>query len=65
MRFHFCGGTLLTPIRPGDMFQKLDAPKNLKNFVFAFDYPGRRSDCNGKFGTVDSAGVEAWLINWR
>ena len=46
------GGTPADADRARDMFQKLDAPKNLRNFVLAFDYLGRRSDCNGKFGTV-------------
>ncbi|HNP79126.1 MAG: dienelactone hydrolase family protein [Cyclobacteriaceae bacterium] len=46
------GGTPADADQARDMFQKLDAPKNLKNFVLAFDYLGRRSDCNGKFGTV-------------
>lgn len=46
------GGTPADADQARDMFQKLDAPKNLRNFVLAFDYLGRRSDCNGKFGTV-------------
>lgn len=46
------GGTPADADQARDMFQKLDAPKNLRNFVLAFDYLGRRPDCNGKFGTV-------------
>jgi carboxymethylenebutenolidase len=46
------GGTPADADQARDMFQKLEAPKNLKNFVLAFDYLSHRGDCNGKFGTV-------------
>ena len=46
------GGTPTDADQARDMFQKLDASKNLNNFVKAFDYLKSRKDCNGKFGTV-------------
>ena len=46
------GGTPTDADQARDMFQKLDAPKNLNNFLKAFDYLKSRKDCNGKFGTV-------------
>lgn len=46
------GGTPADADQARDMFQKLDAPKNLNNFIKAFDYLRTRKDCNGKFGTV-------------
>ena len=46
------GGTPTDADQARDMFQKLDASKNLNNFVKAFDYLRSRKDCNGKFGTV-------------
>lgn len=46
------GGTPADADQARDMFQKLDAAKNLNNFIKAFDYLKGRSDCNGKFGTV-------------
>lgn len=46
------GGTPADADQARDMFQKLDASKNLNNFVKAFDYLKSRKDCNGKFGTV-------------
>ena len=46
------GGTPADADKARDMFQKLDAVKNLNNFLKAFDYLGNRKDCNGKFGTV-------------
>ncbi len=46
------GGTPADADQARDMFQKLDATKNLNNFIKAFDYLKGRPDCNGKFGTV-------------
>ena len=46
------GGTPADADQARDMFQKLDASKNLNNFVKAFDYLKSRKDCNGKFGAV-------------
>ena len=46
------GGTPVDADKARDMFQKLDAPKNLNNFLKAFEYLKSRKDCNGKTGTV-------------
>lgn len=46
------GGTPADADKARDMFQKLDAPRNLNNFTKAFEYLKGRKDCNGKFGTV-------------
>jgi len=46
------GGTPVDADQARDLFQKLDAVKNLNNFIKAFDYLTGRSDCNGKFGAV-------------
>lgn len=46
------GGTPLDADQARDLFQKLDAPKNLNNFIKVFEYLKGRKDCNGKFGTV-------------
>ena len=46
------GGTPSDADQARDMFQKLDATKNLNNFIKAFDYLKTRKDCNGKFGVV-------------
>lgn len=46
------GGTPADADQARNMFQKLEAPKNLNNFIKAFDYLKARKDCNGKFGTV-------------
>ena len=46
------GGTPPDADQARDMFQKLDAPKNLNNFIKAFHYLKSRKDCNGKFGAV-------------
>lgn len=46
------GGTPADADQARDMFQKLDAVKNLNNFIKGFDYLKGRPDCNGKFGTV-------------
>ena len=46
------GGTPADADKARDMFQKLDAAKNLNNFIKAFDYLKARKDCKKKFGTV-------------
>jgi carboxymethylenebutenolidase len=46
------GGTPADADQARDMFQKIDATKNLNNFINAFTYLKSRKDCNGKFGTV-------------
>ncbi len=46
------GGTPVDADKAREMFQKLDATKNLNNFLKALDYLRSRKDCNGKFGTV-------------
>ncbi len=46
------GGTPVDADKAREMFQKLDAPKNLNNFLKAFDYLKGRKDCIAKFGTV-------------
>lgn len=46
------GGTPADADQARDMFQKLDAVKNLNNFIKAFEYLKARKDCNVKFGTV-------------
>jgi carboxymethylenebutenolidase len=46
------GGTPADADKARDMFQKLEAPKNLNNFLKAFEYVKSRKDCNGKTGTV-------------
>lgn len=46
------GGTPADADQARDLFQKLDAVKNLNNFIKAFDFLKSRKDCNGKFGTV-------------
>lgn len=46
------GGTPTDPDQARDMFQKLDATKNLNNFIKAFDLLKSRKECNGKFGVV-------------
>ncbi len=46
------GGTPADADQARDMFQKLDASKNLNNFIKSFAYLKSRKDCNGKFGTV-------------
>ncbi len=46
------GGTPADADQARDMFQKLDAAKNLNNFIKAFDYLRSRKDCNGKMGVV-------------
>lgn len=46
------GGTPADADQARDLFQKLDAVKNLNNFIKAFDFLKARKDCNRKFGTV-------------
>lgn len=46
------GGTPTDADKAREMFQKIDAPKNLNNFVKALDYLSSRKDCSGKIGTV-------------
>ena len=46
------GGTPTNEDEARGMFGKLDAQKNLNNFIKAFDYLKTRSDTNGKFGCV-------------
>lgn len=46
------GGTPADADEARNLFPKLDAVKNLDNFMKAFDYLKMRKDCNGKFGTV-------------
>lgn len=46
------GGTPSDADQARDLFGKLDAQKNLSNFIKAFDYLRQRKDCTGKFGCV-------------
>lgn len=46
------GGTPADENEARNLFPKLDASKNLNNFIKAFDYLKTRKDCNGKFGAV-------------
>lgn len=46
------GGTPANEDQAREMFPKLDAAKNLNNFIKAFDYLKSRKDCNGKFGAI-------------
>ena len=46
------GGTPANEDQARDLFQKLDAPKNLNNFIKGFDYLKRREDCSGKLGCI-------------
>jgi carboxymethylenebutenolidase len=46
------GGTPTNEDEARGMFGKLDAKKNLNNFIKAFDYLKTRSETNGKFGCV-------------
>lgn len=46
------GGTPADADQAREMFQKLDAAANLKNFVAAFDFLGKRKDSNKKFGCI-------------
>lgn len=46
------GGTPANEDEARDLFGKLDAAKNLNNFLNGFDYIAKRSECNGKTGCV-------------
>ena len=46
------GGTPTDADKAREMFAKLDAVKNIKNFSKAFDYLKTRKDCNGKFACM-------------
>lgn len=46
------GGTPADADKAREMFTKLDAAKNIKNFTNAFHYLKTRRDCNGKFGCM-------------
>ncbi len=46
------GGTPTDADKAREMFTKLDAVKNIKNFSKAFDYLKTRKDCNGKFACM-------------
>jgi carboxymethylenebutenolidase len=46
------GGAPADQDKARELFQKLDAGKNLQNFVKAFDYLKTMNDCNGKFACV-------------
>ena len=46
------GGAPADADKARELFQKLDATKNLGNFAKAFDYLKSRKDCNGKLGAI-------------
>lgn len=46
------GGAPADADQARELFQKLDASKNLQNFAKAFDYLKNNNDCNGKFACV-------------
>lgn len=46
------GGTPVDADQARDLFQKLDAAKNLNNFIKAFDYLKTRKECTEKFGAI-------------
>lgn len=46
------GGTPADGDKAREMFAKIDAPKNLQNFIKGFDYIKTRKDCNKKFGCI-------------
>ena len=46
------GGTPADEDKARDLIGKLDAVKNLSNFVKGFDYFKSRNDCNGKWGCI-------------
>lgn len=46
------GGAPADADKARELFQQLDASKNLQNFVRAFDYLRTLSDCNGKLGCI-------------
>lgn len=46
------GGAPADADQARDLFTKLDAAKNLQNFILGFDYLKSRKECNEKFGCV-------------
>lgn len=46
------GGTPADEDKARDLIGKLDAPKNLSNFMKGFDYFKTRKDCNEKWGCI-------------
>lgn len=46
------GGTPADPDKAREMFQKIDAARNLNNFLQAIAYLKGRKDCSGNIGTV-------------
>lgn len=46
------GGAPADADKARELFQQLDATKNLQNFAKAFDYLKTIQDCNGKFGCI-------------
>lgn len=46
------GGTPADPDQAREMISKLDAQKNLNNFINAVAYLKSRNDCNGKIGCI-------------
>ena len=46
------GGTPVDADQARDLFQRLDAAKNLNNFIKAFDYLKTRKECTEKFGAI-------------
>jgi carboxymethylenebutenolidase len=46
------GGTPESQDQAREMFGKLNADENLKNFIKGFEYAKTRKDCNGSFGCV-------------
>jgi len=46
------GGTPANEDQARELFGKLDAPKNLKNFITGFEYLKTRKDSNEKFGCI-------------
>jgi len=51
------GGTPANEDEARGLFAKLDAPKNINNFLKGFDYLRSRPDCNGKTACVGFVGV--------
>ncbi len=46
------GGTPTDADKARDLFSKLDAAKNLKNFIKGFEYLKTRNDCDKNFGCI-------------
>lgn len=46
------GGAPTNADEARELFQKLDASKNLQNFIKGFDYLKNLKDCNGKFACI-------------